>query len=559
MASVKKTMKSSETKKAKQPGPRTPKAKASKRLAVSKARKAAVTPALATKKAAASKLAARTVAAKKVAAKVAAKALAAKKLAAKVLAAKQLAAKKSAQKAKLKTQMATAATSRATAAKNKNKNPIKKKVQASPRASAPRSQTASVAKQATVRRAKPELARATAAKRIAAAKRVEAVRKAAAPKTPAHKGLRREAAPAVVAARKPVESKPVGSKTGAVQKPAAGKDAAAALLAFKRNVARLTEARKRAAAAPRPVPTLNSSNLPLEPSEPMIKQAKKDPSMETASGADTNSVRPSATVTARETARGGAKGTGAPMHAKAPAKLLVSKLAPSIENRPVALAPAASNASQRDTGQANTAEAAPAERPSAVAPKPAKIASPQRQLFKSGEFVVYPSHGVGQIVAIEEQEVAGFKLELYVISFIKDKMMLKVPTPKAASVGMRRLADATAVKMALDTLAGRARIKRTMWSRRAQEYEAKINSGDLNAIAEVVRDLYRSDTQPEQSYSERQLYEAALDRMTREIVVVQRLTETESLKVIEAQLQKGPRRGKAEDIDAEEAEIEEAA
>jgi CarD family transcriptional regulator len=563
MASVKKTMKSSETKKAKQPGPRTPKVKASKRLAVSKARKAAVTPALTAKKAAASKRAAKTAAAKvagkKVSAKLAAKALAAKKLAAKVLAAKQLAAKKSAQKAKLKTQMATAATSRATAAKNKNKNPIKKKVQASPRALAPRGQTASVAKQATVRRAKPELARATAAKRIAAAKRVEAVRKAAVPKTPAHKGLRREAAPAVVAARQPVESKPVESKTGAVQKPAAGKDAAAALLAFKRNVARLTEARKRAAAAPRPGPTLNSSNLPLEPSEPMIKQAKKDPSMETASGADTNSVRPSATVTARETARGGAKGTGAPMHAKAPAKLLVSKLAPSIENRPVALAPAASDASQPDTGQANTAEAAPAERPSAVAPKPAKIASPQRQLFKSGEFVVYPSHGVGQIVAIEEQEVAGFKLELYVISFIKDKMMLKVPTPKAASVGMRRLADATAVKMALDTLAGRARIKRTMWSRRAQEYEAKINSGDLNAIAEVVRDLYRSDTQPEQSYSERQLYEAALDRMTREIVVVQRLTETESLKVIEAQLQKGPRRGKAEDIDAEEAEIEEAA
>ena len=132
-----------------------------------------------------------------------------------------------------------------------------------------------------------------------------------------------------------------------------------------------------------------------------------------------------------------------------------------------------------------------------------------RQGFKTGEFVVYPSHGVGQITAIEEQEVAGFKLELFVVSFAKDKMTLRVPTAKAASVGLRKLADGEIVGKALSTLTGRARVKRTMWSRRAQEYEAKINSGDLVAIAEVVRDLYRSEAQPEQSYSERQLYEAA--------------------------------------------------
>lgn len=204
-------------------------------------------------------------------------------------------------------------------------------------------------------------------------------------------------------------------------------------------------------------------------------------------------------------------------------------------------------------------EAVAAARAESPAPKQAKNASGQRQAFKLNEFVVYPAHGVGQIIAIEEQEVAGFKLELFVISFVKDKMILKVPTTKAASVGMRKLADAGAVKTALETLAGRARIKRTMWSRRAQEYEAKINSGDLNAIAEVVRDLYRSESQPEQSYSERQLYEAALDRMAREIVVVQKITETESLKVIEAQLQKGPRRGKIEESEPDEADIEEAA
>jgi CarD family transcriptional regulator, regulator of rRNA transcription len=182
----------------------------------------------------------------------------------------------------------------------------------------------------------------------------------------------------------------------------------------------------------------------------------------------------------------------------------------------------------------------------------------QRHGFKTNEFIVYPAHGVGQIVAIEEQEVAGMKLELFVINFVKDKMTLRVPIAKVSSVGMRKLAEGPLVKRALDTLKGRARIKRTMWSRRAQEYETKINSGDIVAIAEVVRDLYRSDTQPEQSYSERQLYEAALDRLAREISAVHRITETEAVKEIEASLAKGPRRGpKASDEEAE-GEDEEA-
>lgn len=193
--------------------------------------------------------------------------------------------------------------------------------------------------------------------------------------------------------------------------------------------------------------------------------------------------------------------------------------------------------------------------------KPPAKAIGAKAFFKTSEFIVYPAHGVGQIVAIEEQEVAGFKLELYVISFAKDKMTLKVPTPKVTAVGMRKLAEADVVRKALDTLTGRARIKRTMWSRRAQEYEAKINSGDLVAIAEVVRDLYRSDIQPEQSYSERQLYEAALDRMAREIAAVQKIVDAESLKLIEGQLSKSPRRlAKAEEAAvAEENDVDEAA
>jgi CarD family transcriptional regulator len=175
-----------------------------------------------------------------------------------------------------------------------------------------------------------------------------------------------------------------------------------------------------------------------------------------------------------------------------------------------------------------------------------------RNGFKTGEFIVYPAHGVGQISSIDEQVVAGHTLELFVIDFAKDKMRLKVPVAKAATIGMRKLSEPDYLERGLKVIQGRARIKRTMWSRRAQEYDAKINSGDLIAIAEVVRDLYRADTQPEQSYSERQLYEAALDRLAREIAAVQKISDTEAVRVVEANLAKGPKRG----AKVEEAELE---
>ncbi|MDF0600385.1 CarD family transcriptional regulator [Psychromarinibacter sp. C21-152] len=140
--------------------------------------------------------------------------------------------------------------------------------------------------------------------------------------------------------------------------------------------------------------------------------------------------------------------------------------------------------------------------------------------FRPNDYVVYPAHGVGQIVSIEEQEIAGIKLELFVISFEKDKMTLRVPTHKATEAGLRSLSTPDIVSQAMKTLKGKAKVKRAMWSRRAQEYEQKINSGDLIAIAEVVRDLHRTDDQREQSYSERQLYEAALERLTREVAAV---------------------------------------
>jgi CarD family transcriptional regulator len=143
--------------------------------------------------------------------------------------------------------------------------------------------------------------------------------------------------------------------------------------------------------------------------------------------------------------------------------------------------------------------------------------------FEIGQSIVYPAHGVGSVTGIETQTVAGMELEVYVVSFDQDKMILRVPTNRAEASGMRALAGSKLVDDALKTLGGRARVKRTMWSRRAQEYEAKINSGDLISIAEVVRDLHRGEDQPDQSYSERQLYESALDRMARELAAVENI------------------------------------
>ena len=158
--------------------------------------------------------------------------------------------------------------------------------------------------------------------------------------------------------------------------------------------------------------------------------------------------------------------------------------------------------------------------------------------FAVSDHVVYPAHGVGRIVAVETQEVAGMALEVYVIGFDHEKMTLRVPTKKAKTAGLRSLAGSDVVSKAMTTLKGRARVKRTMWSRRAQEYEAKINSGDLISIAEVVRDLHRADNQPEQSYSERQLYESALDRMAREVAAIEQIDRDAAVNLLTKSLVK---------------------
>ncbi|MFV0296647.1 MAG: CarD family transcriptional regulator, partial [Hyphomicrobiaceae bacterium] len=273
----------------------------------------------------------------------------------------------------------------------------------------------------------------------------------------------------------------------------------------------------------------------------------------------------------RTVAKAAPKAKAAPA-AKAPARKPAAKVAPSkaATGKPAApkagvaktaqpKAPVAKAAARKTAAPASAPQqramaaagkAAPAKVTAPVANKAASAANgssdPKKQItarhgFKTNELIVYPAHGVGRIIGIEEQEIAGMTLELFVIEFEKDKMTLRVPTSKSDTVGMRKLAEDGIVTRALDTLKGRARIKRTMWSRRAQEYEAKINSGDLVAIAEVVRDLYRSEAQPEQSYSERQLYEAALDRMARELAAVERSDERSAMQRITEILSKSAR------------------
>ena len=154
-------------------------------------------------------------------------------------------------------------------------------------------------------------------------------------------------------------------------------------------------------------------------------------------------------------------------------------------------------------------------------------------LFNPGDFVVYPTHGVGKVLSIETQEIAGHELQLFVISFVRERMTLRVPTSKVETSGLRKLSSPKIMDSALTTLQGRARVKRTMWSRRAQEYEAKINSGDPISIAEVVRDLHRDTSQPEQSFSERQIYESAIDRLARELAAVENFDKDKATEKLE--------------------------
>jgi len=167
-----------------------------------------------------------------------------------------------------------------------------------------------------------------------------------------------------------------------------------------------------------------------------------------------------------------------------------------------------------------------------------KTAMEKKPLFSKGDNVVYPAHGVGVVQGVETQEVAGEKLRVITIRFEKDRMVLRVPVAKAESSGLRHLSSREQMEEALKVLGNKGRSRRLMWSRRAQEYEAKINSGDPGAIAEVVRDLFRNASQPDQSYSERQLYQAALSRLAREVALIEAIDENAAEVQLETLLEK---------------------
>ncbi len=207
---------------------------------------------------------------------------------------------------------------------------------------------------------------------------------------------------------------------------------------------------------------------------------------------------------------------------------------------------------------AHTAKPAAPTATSKPAVAAAAPAAPKKPSFKVGELIVYPAHGVGKITSIEEQEIAGAKLELYIVDFEKEKLRLKVPTNRAEQKGMRHLADRTVIEQAMKVIRGRARIKRVMWSRRAQEYDAKINSGDMIAVAEVIRDLYRSERQPEQSYSERQLFEQALARFARELAAVRKVDDDQCIRELEEFLARNAKRAASEKASEEESTDEAA-
>jgi CarD family transcriptional regulator len=314
--------------------------------------------------------------------------------------------------------------------------------------------------------------------------------------------------------------------------------------------------------ASKPVPAKNHKKPATKSAaKPSKSPAKKSP----ARPATGKTSKPAPKAAAKPAPKAAAKPVAAKPAAKAASKPAVKATAPKASNSPAAAKGAAIKAA-KPTANKPTAKETPKKKlnvgqkprtdradlplkpatfittpresdQAASAPKPSPASKEAKQTFKVNDSIVYPAHGVGRVAAIEKQQIAGIANELFVIEFEQEKLRLKVPTAKAISVGMRGLSDEAQVKKALDLLKGRARIKRTMWSRRAQEYEAKINSGDILAVAEVVRDLYRATDQPEQSYSERQLFEAAQDRLAREVAAVRKCDLAKALADLDASLQ----------------------
>jgi CarD family transcriptional regulator len=323
-------------------------------------------------------------------------------------------------------------------------------------------------------------------------------------------------APVKKAGKASAKSSAKPAKAAASKKPATVAKKPAAKAAPAKPAAKASSAK----AAVKPAAKASSAKAAVKPAAKPAAAAPKKPAPPPA--------KPAAKASAAA-AKTAAKPAAA---AKQPAKAQDTKpVKPAIPSRPLAVSAPPTRPLPQPVKPmaAEPKQSQQAAKPIQLKPVPAKV----KIDFAAGDHVVYPTHGVGKILRIERQMIAGFELELMVVEFERDKMTVRVPLTKVSSVGIRKLSSPQKMKSALETLKGRARVKRAMWSRRAQEYEAKINSGDPVSIAEVVRDLHRNAGQPDQSYSERQIYESALDRLVRELAAVERIDEDSAGKKLE--------------------------
>ncbi len=381
-------------------------------------------------------------------------------------------------------------------------------------------------KAATTARKKP------AAKKKAARPAAKTAVSAKAKSAPAKTATRKTAKATTKTAKKATPKTTAKKKTAVKAKPAAKKKAAAKAPAKK--VAKKTTGTNKTASPAKKTATKTATKTKAKsapakkPTAKKAAPAKASPKTDEPAGkTKTAAAKPAAKKAAKKPAKLSAK---AIREAEEKAKLAVARTQhvgqkPRSEHSSEIKKPTPLPTPQRPTNSVQSKNV-----------KPTPEAKAAKQNFRVNDFVVYPAHGVGKIVGVEKQLIAGVTNELFLIVFEQEKMKLRVPTAKAQAVGMRGLSDDATVKKALETLKGRARIKRTMWSRRAQEYEAKINSGDIIQVAEVVRDLYRAADQPEQSYSERQLFEAAQDRLAREVAAVKKVDLPAALADLDAAL-----------------------
>ncbi len=377
------------------------------------------------------------------------------------------------------------------------------------------------------------------------------------------KAVKKTAKPAAKTTTKPAKAASVKaapkSTKALVSKKATPAKASAAKSAAKKAPVKAAPAKK-ATKAPAPVKKAVKKAAPAPVKKATVKATPVKKAEKVTKVAPATKTTSSKKVVQKEqTAPAASSGNKSPIFVKSP----LNQNMPTVSTGSVK--PVISIAPQKASSPAasNLSVSRPVYRPIQVINKPLAPLQPTRQMapiekegekveFKKGDYVCYPAHGVGEIEAVETQIIGGMEIKLYAIAFEKDRMRLKVPVAKAHASGLRRLSSAGRMEDALKTLQGRAHVRRAMWSRRAQEYETKINSGDPVSIAEVLRDLKRSNDETEQSYSERQIYQSALERLAREVAAVERISEEAAAERLENMIKGRKARAAAEKSEKKE-------